>query len=251
MKKLLAIVLAVFFANAALAAESRLSGSNASSNSSSSNSSTPDGSEGWQISVGAHLSKFKVSDEEESYTKNNTPFSIAIAKEIAKRDSGDWLLEFSLMTAEKWDEKASEIDYYYGAAHTISATFEIETEYALFASLYYQFNTLDGAFKPYIGAGLGLASIKPTLTGCVSGPYVNGCVSFLKTKDNSDDSSSITGAFQFSLGANYFFTKNVAAGLGWGYRNYGSIKIEYDDPSDNFTIKVSSSGLFGKLTYRF
>ncbi|MDR2904566.1 MAG: porin family protein [Helicobacteraceae bacterium] len=209
MKKLLVIVLAVFFANAALFAE------------------------GWQVNAGIHLSKLTVSDEDNDYREqeSNTPISIAIAKEFKKTESGDWLLELSLMTGEKYEEK------YLG--YSISAAFEIKMKTAFFASLYYQFNTSIAALKPYAGLGLGAASLKVSDVASASGsPFVNG------------SASGTNFAYQLAIGANYFFNENIAAGLGYGYRYYGSIEIDWDS-NDKQIIDVDSRGLFAKVTYRF
>jgi opacity protein-like surface antigen len=208
------------------------------------------------------MSKFKVSepdllddafDHSFGGSKSNTPFSIAIGKEISKNNSGDWLLEFSLMTGEKYEGSLKEsyayTDYWgdtYSESYSIAL--EVKMTMALFASMYYQFNVPSVAgLKPYLGAGLGLASIKASLsdTYCESDPYYgNDCDS-----DTLGDASGTNLAYQLALGADYFFNKNVALGLGWGYRNYGSVKIDYGRRNDK--VDLSSSGLFGKLTYRF
>ncbi|MDR2905212.1 MAG: porin family protein [Helicobacteraceae bacterium] len=195
MKKLLAVVLATLFANGALLAKDS-------------------GAEGWQISAGLHMSKFKV----ESESENNTPISLAIAKEIMKTKSGDLLLEASLMTPEKYELS------YYGIVDI-----EIKTKMVFFGSLYYQFNTSVPSLKPYAGLGLGLAFLEAKGGFCVTG-YCE-----------SDSTSDTSLAYQLAIGANYFFNKNVAAGLGYAIRDYGSIE----------DVNVDSSGLFLSATYKF
>ncbi|MDR2904817.1 MAG: outer membrane beta-barrel protein [Helicobacteraceae bacterium] len=237
MKKLLVVILVVFFANAALAAESRLK-SSGSAGVSAENSSVVNSSEGWQINAGIHMSKFKVSAGDTSDSKNNTPFSLAIAKEISTSNSGGVLFELSLMTGEKYEDSE---EYSDGSAG-VKAEIEMKMQMALFASLYYQFNTAVTGLKPYIGAGLGLASLKLSLSGSWDeyDPLFgsdSGSVSISETANSF--------AYQLGLGANYFFSKNIAAGLGWGYRDYGSLDW-YGEK-----VKMKSSGLFGKLTYRF
>ncbi|MDR2906321.1 MAG: porin family protein [Helicobacteraceae bacterium] len=278
MKKLLVIVLAVFFANAALAAEVRSNAPKASSNASANpnTSSSSDGSDGWQVSAKIHMSKFKVSgtfldldDGFKSYSgsKSNTPFSIAIAKEIMKSDSGDLLFEASFMTGEKHEEtdSYSESDSYdYGYGHTENATVTISTsgkaemKMALFASLYYQFNIPSVAgLKPYLGAGLGLAKLKATQSATLSLSvtecyYYGDCESESGSAPIFSDSSSKTNlAYQLALGANYFFNKNFGAGLGYAIRDYGSLSVHSSITDKSYSFDMKSSGLFGKLTYRF
>ncbi|MDR2904865.1 MAG: outer membrane beta-barrel protein [Helicobacteraceae bacterium] len=212
MKKLLAVVLAVFFASGALLAD-----------------------DGWQISAGAHMSKFKAEGESE----NNTPFSLAIGKEIMKSDSGNALLEFSLMTGEKYEE--SESEEYYGDSYSFNA--KVEMKMAFFASLYYQFNVPSVAgLKPYLGAGLGLAFLKASISESYD---ISGYGSF----SASDSFSDTVIAYQLGLGADYFFNKNIGAGLGYAMRDYGELK----GSGDYYIVsaKMKSSGLFAKLTYRF
>ncbi|MDR2905649.1 MAG: outer membrane beta-barrel protein [Helicobacteraceae bacterium] len=235
MKKLLVVILAASFANGALLAD-----------------------DGWQISIGAHMSKFKVSSGRDSESEKNTSLSIAIGKEIMKTDSGNLLLELSFMTPEKWEysESYKEKEYVSGSYYynySGSGSVKAEMKMALFANLYYQFNTAVAGLKPYLGAGLGLASLKYSWSGSGSGIYCNYLYGGYSCEDYDDsDGYSKTAkavAYQLALGADYFFNKNIALGLGYGYRNYGSIEIGED--YDKTDIEVKSSGVFGKLTFRF
>jgi opacity protein-like surface antigen len=151
-------------------------------------------------------------------SKSNTPFSIGIGKGIMKNNTGNVLLEASLMTGEKYD-----YDFGWG----LNWKFQAEMKMAAFASLYYQLNVASiAALKPYVGAGLGLAQLKYTSSGWYYG-------------DSS--TSGIGFAWQFALGADYFFNKNIAAGLGYAIRDYGSLE----------GLKMQSSGLFLGATYKF
>ncbi|MDR2905434.1 MAG: outer membrane beta-barrel protein [Helicobacteraceae bacterium] len=221
--------------------------------------------DGWQVSVGVHMSKFKGSapglsesrfSESSNFSKNNTLFSLAISKEIMKSDSGDLLLELSLINSEQYKESGDGYDntVCYGYSICYTETYEEKLEFtrkpAFFASLYYQFNTPVVGLKPYVGAGLGTASLErkytETYTFCVDYNVFDSNYCDEESESNSDIASKTVIAYQLALGANYFFNKNIAAGLGYAYRNYGSLKDK-----DLGSIKMDSSGLFASATYKF
>lgn len=144
---------------------------------------------------GREKSKLKTSGQQKaSYHMSDNVPGLALA-------FGTKLSNFRAELAVQGHTKASE--------KVIDGAIKNKTQtYAGFLNAYYDIPT-GIALTPYIGAGIGLAHSKSTLTNDVV-KYSNSNTSF---------------AWQLAAGLNYALTDNWVADLGYRYTNYGKVNL--------------------------
>lgn len=130
----------------------------------------------------------------------------------------------------------TELEYGYNGKVKLSET--IDKEYygsdtksqSLMVNAYFDFNT-DTAFTPYVGAGIGYARLKNTLS----------------YEDNSISKSSNNFAWNVGAGVSYAVNRDVDIDLSYRFADYGDVKYSYEGDS----IKVKQRGNEFNLGVRF
>lgn len=144
--------------------------------------------------------------------------------------------------AEVYDNLRAELEFAYqrnalddgglGTAADVNAS-----AYAILANLWYDIDAFGGAFKPYVGGGIGVGVERVNLN-------VPG----------TDTLSDLGFAFQAGVGVNYAVTSSVDIGLGYRFR--GTVGASPDLSIGGLTLKLDdytpfSHNIIGSLTYRF
>ncbi|OYQ81161.1 hypothetical protein B9T19_00330 [Ignatzschineria sp. F8392] len=132
----------------------------------------------------------------------------------------------------------AEIEYgYNGKVKVSDEDSKSETKsQALMLNGYYDFNT-GTAFTPYVGAGIGYARLKNTLS--------DEELSISKSKGNF--------AWQVGAGVSYAVNSNVAVDLSYRFMDYGKVSHSYkaDDASVNGKVKQRGNEFNLGVRYTF
>lgn len=109
---------------------------------------------------------------------------------------------------------------------------KLETQ-SIMVNAYYDFNT-NTAFTPYVGAGIGYAKVKGSLSSSVL----------------SMDTDDTNFAWQVGAGVAYALNDNVSLDLGYRYTDMGDISKQYSTTND-YKIDVDSHELLLGARYSF
>lgn len=130
----------------------------------------------------------------------------------------------------------AEVEYgYNGKVKVSDEDSKSETKsQALMLNGYYDFNT-GTAFTPYVGAGIGYARLKNTLS--------DEEVSISKSKGNF--------AWQVGAGVSYAVNSNVAVDLSYRFMDYGKVSHSYKEGDTSVNGKVKQRGNEFNLGVRY
>lgn len=109
---------------------------------------------------------------------------------------------------------------------------KLETQ-SIMVNAYYDINT-NTAFTPYVGAGLGYAKVKASLSSSVM----------------SMDTDDTNFAWQVGAGVAYALNDNISFDLGYRYTDMGDISKQYST-ANNYKIDVDSHELLLGARYSF
>lgn len=149
---------------------------------------------GKPTSSSTSISSTSIPGFEEYYKNNKELNSLRVAAGVKLFDALRTELELGMNTGTRvsWDDIEN-------------STFSN----ALLVNAYYDFDTHTG-FKPYIGAGIGIAELEYKNEDWITG---------LVFKDKGTNF-----AYQFGAGVSYDFNKHFSLDVGYRYTNYGVFK---------------------------
>jgi opacity protein-like surface antigen len=212
--------------------------------------------DGAYIGAGVSVSKYSVEDRDgEKEKENNNPISLFGGATLSKFDGGALRGEVSLFSKEKYRES---YDYSW-----ISWDQGCETTASLFGNLFVDFD-VSPMFKPFIGVGLGFAKNKLSVYMKATDMDFADRYYDIDKAYGSESGDDISLAYKFSLGVNLLAGQNFRFGIGWEYRNYGSLKTDYKYTLEDSQFSggklvetgtdkygITSSGLIVNLAYLF
>lgn len=190
--------------------------------------------------IGAETKSFKISNGSDSAVGG----SIAVGYDFGKRFDVPVRAEIEyafFSTIENKGARSSLLEDW-GSTSSYKQDFRIQT---LFFNAYYDFET-GTAFKPYVGAGLGMAFVN-TKGKFKDEDFSSGITTY--TDSYSTGSKNRTN-FAWNLGAGvaYEFTENIALDLSYRFVGLGSVKTKArtltDEYGDTFTRRGRTENLY-------
>ena len=175
--------------------------------------------------------KFELLGESDKESKNVGGFRLAYG---VAYPVGDNKVRAELEYGYNGKVKFSDSDTIYDHKYELSSETKSQS---LMANMYFDFNT-GTAFTPYIGAGLGYARLKNTISGDISGQI---------KYSNSISKSSNNFAWNVGAGVSYAVNRDVDIDLSYRYADYGDVKHSYEGES----LKVKQRGNEFNLGVRF
>lgn len=183
--------------------------------------------------------KFELLGESAKENKNVGGFRLAYG---AAFPVGDNKIRTELEYGYNGKVKFSDSDTVYRNTFTLSSETKSQS---LMANVYFDFNT-GTEFTPYIGAGIGYARLKNTISGDISGDAIKQLTGN-NHYSNSISKSSNNFAWNIGAGVSYAVNRDVDIDLSYRFADYGSVKHTYEDES----FKVKQRGNEFNLGVRF